>query len=66
MVAFSSAGFLSSITQRQPVHEQDHVWAAHVLAFGNGKLVDGQPVVCAGILEIDDPDDSPSAQTLTS
>ena len=56
MVAFSSAGFLSSITaERQAVHEQHHVRPPRVLAFDDGELVDGEPVVVVGIVEIDDP-----------
>ena len=39
--------------QGQAVHEQHHVWPAGVLALGHGKLIDRQPVVVAGLGEID-------------
>ena len=40
--------------ERQPVHEQHHIGAPLDLVLHNGELVDGQPVVVARIVEVDD------------
>ena len=54
MVAFSSAGFLSSMmTRGQAVDEQNHVRPAGVLVLCHGELVDHQPVVVVWLSEID-------------
>ena len=39
--------------QRQAVDEQHHVRPARVLPFGDGELVDREPVVVVGALEVD-------------
>ena len=39
--------------QRQPVDEQHHVRPAGVLAFGDGELIDGEPVVVLRVVEVD-------------
>ena len=39
--------------KRQPVHEHDNIRAAVALALDHGELVDGEPVVSTGRLEID-------------
>jgi hypothetical protein len=41
--------------QRQAVDEEHHVRAARVLSLGHGELVDGQPVVVVGLVEVDHP-----------
>ena len=40
--------------QRQAVDEQHHVGSAVVLILGDGELVDRQPVVAGGFVEVDD------------
>ena len=41
--------------QRQPVDEQHHVRPPRVLALRHRELVDGEPVVVGGRVEVDDP-----------
>ena len=41
--------------QRQSVDEQHHVGPASVLPLGDSKLIDGEPVVVGGYVEIDHP-----------
>ena len=40
--------------EEQAVDEEHNVWAAFVLVFGDGELVDGEPVVGGRIFEVDD------------
>ena len=40
--------------KRETVHKQDDVRSADVLAFGNRELIDRQPVVVVGDVEVDD------------
>ena len=40
--------------QREPVDERHDVQAAAVLVFYDGELVDGQPVVAGGMVEVED------------
>ena len=55
MVAFSSAGFLSSITASgRPLTNSTTSGRRCVLAFGHGELVDREPVVVVGVVEVDD------------
>ena len=41
--------------QREPVDEDHHVGPARVLPVGHGELVDRQPVVVVGVVEVDHP-----------
>ncbi len=53
MVAFSSAGFFSSITTMgKPVQKDHHIGAARVLAFRHGELVHRDPVVVLRVVEV--------------
>ena len=45
-------GLLSGYHQRQPVDVDHHVGSARVLTVGDSELVDGEPVVVAGIVEV--------------
>ena len=55
MVASSSAGVLQlDDAQRQAVDEQHDIRAAGIPALGDGELVDRQPVVGGGVVEVDD------------
>ena len=40
--------------ERQPVHEQHHIWAPLDLVLHDGELVDGQPDVVGRSVEVDD------------
>ncbi len=46
--------------QRESIEEQHHVGPARVLPIGHGELVDGQPVVVVGVVEVDHPGLRPS------
>ena len=37
---------------RQTINEHDHIWAASVLSFNDRELIDGEPIVCFWIIEI--------------
>ena len=55
-MASSSAAFFSSITrQRQAVDEHHDVRPAVVLVLDDGELVDRQPVVVVGVVEVEHP-----------
>ena len=49
--------------QGQPVDEQHHVRPAGVPVLGDGELVDRQPVVVGGVVEVDDPDEVAAHRT---
>ena len=54
MVAFSSAGFLSSITASgKPLTNNTTSGRRVCCPFGHGELIDGQPVVVVGLVEVD-------------
>ena len=54
MVAFSSAGFFSSNDgERQAVDEQHEVGPPFVFVLDDGELVDREPVVVVGVVEVE-------------
>ena len=59
--AFDGGIFVANVlefdnAERQAVDENKDVWAAVVAVFNDGELVDGGPVVIAGVLEVNQVD----------